>query len=651
MGRALAITTKWLCVLSPLLAWMPEPAAAQGCEWARGFQSPGASDPLRALTVFDDGTGPALYAGGEFTTAGDVAANRIAKWDGTQWSALRSGMNGSVLGLAVFDDGTGPALYAGGEFTTAGDVAANRIAKWDGRQWSALGGGMNASVLGLAVFDDGTGPALYAGGEFTTAGGVVVNNIAKWEGRQWSALGGGTNMPVYALTVFDDGAGPALYAGGIFSGAGDVAATKIAKWNGTQWSALGTGIHGPYVNALAVFDDGTGPALYAGGEFIIAGDIAANRIAKWDGTRWSVLGSGVNSSIRALMVFGDGSGPALYAGGDFTAAGGVAAHHLAKWDGTQWSAIGSGMNFAVSVLRVFDNGTGPALYAGGEFTTADAIAANYIAKWDGMQWSAIGSGSGMSQLLSALTVFDNGTGPALYAGGNFSAAGSAAANYVARWDGIQWSALGSGVIGQFPYVSALTIFDDGSGSALYAGGQFTTAGGVVVNNIAKWDGTQWSALGSGLGVEGCDSCGHVLALTVFDDGSGPALYAGGGFTRAGGVVVNSIAKWNGTQWSALGSGVNGEFASVLALTVFDDGSGPALYAGGGFTTAGGVAANYIANWNGAQWSTLGSGMNRPVYALTVFNDGSSPALYAGGQFTTAGGTTSSRIAAWRCATP
>src|SRR5712692_8839425 len=359
------------------------------------------------------------------------------------------------------------------------------------------------------------------------------------------------------------------------------------------------------------------------------------------------------------------------------------------------------MNFAVSVLRVFDNGTGPALYAGGEFTTADAIAANYIAKWDGMQWSAIGSGSGMSQLLSALTVFDNGTGPALYAGGNFSAAGSAAANYVARWDGIQWSALGSGVIGQFPYVSALTVFDDRSGSALYAGGQFITAGGVLVNNIAKWDGTQWSALGSGLGVEGCDSCGHVLALTVFDDGSGPALYAGGGFTRAGGVVVNSIAKWDGTQWSALGSGMNGEFASVLALTVFDDGSGPALYAGGGFTTAGGVAANYIAkwdsaqwstlgsgmdsvvraltvfedgggpalyagggfttaggllvnniaNWNGTQWSALSSGMNRPVYALIVFNDGSSPALYAAGQFTTAGGTTSSRIAAWRCATP
>src|SRR5216684_45618 len=594
MGRALAITTKWLCVLSPLLAWMPEPAAAQGCEWARGFQSPGASDPLRALTVFDDGTGPALYAGGEFTTAGDVAANRIAKWDGTQWSALRSGMNGSVLGLAVFDDGTGPALYAGGEFTTAG--------------------------------------------------GVVVNNIAKWEGRQWSALGGGTNMPVYALTVFDDGAGPALYAGGIFSGAGDVAATKIAKWNGTQWSALGTGIHGPYVNALAVFDDGTGPALYAGGEFIIAGDIAANRIAKWDGTRWSVLGSGVNSSIRALMVFGDGSGPALYAGGDFTAAGGVAAHHLAKWDGMQWSAIGSGsgMSQLLSALTVFDNGTGPALYAGGNFSAAGSAAANYVARWDGIQWSALGSGViGQFPYVSALTIFDDGSGSALYAGGQFTTAGGVVVNNIAKWDGTQWSALGSGVGAS---VNALTVFDDGSGSALYVGGGFSHIGGERFNFIAKWDGTQWSHLGSGMNGE----FASVLALTVFDDGSGPALYAGGGFTTAGGVAANYIAKWDSAQWSTLGSGMD---SVVRALTVFEDGGGPALYAGGGFTTAGGLLVNNIANWNGTQWSALSSGMNRPVYALIVFNDGSSPALYAGGQFTTAGGTTSSRIAAWRCATP
>jgi hypothetical protein len=130
MRGSLAIATKWLCVLSPLLPWVAAPVAAQSCEWASGFQSPGASDPVRALAVFDDGKGSALYAGGEFTTAGDVAANRIAKWNSTQWSGLGSGMNGSVLALAAFDDGTGPALYAGGEFTTAGDTTSSRIAAW-----------------------------------------------------------------------------------------------------------------------------------------------------------------------------------------------------------------------------------------------------------------------------------------------------------------------------------------------------------------------------------------------------------------------------------------------------------------------------------------------------------------------------------------
>jgi hypothetical protein len=97
-----------------------------------------------ALTVFDDGTGPALYAGGAFTSAGGVSANRIAKWNGSAWSALGSGMNARVDALTVFDDGTGPALYAGGFFTTAGGVSANRIAKWNpGAPGSAARIGMN----------------------------------------------------------------------------------------------------------------------------------------------------------------------------------------------------------------------------------------------------------------------------------------------------------------------------------------------------------------------------------------------------------------------------------------------------------------------------------------------------------------------------
>jgi hypothetical protein len=74
--------------------------------------------------------------------------------------------------------------------------------------------------------------------------------------------------------------------------------------------------------------------------------------------------------------------------------------------------------------------------------------------------------------------------------------------------------------------------------------------------------------------------------------------------------------------------------------VGDDGL---LYAGGSFTTAGGVAAKAIARWDGIQWHSLGSGLNGHVYALAVGPDGS---LYAGGNFTTAGDKMSSRIAQW-----
>ncbi|HTE05015.1 MAG TPA: hypothetical protein VK824_02385 [Planctomycetota bacterium] len=66
---------------------------------------------------------------------------------------------------------------------------------------------------------------------------------------------------------------------------------------------FGTLAVGTVINALAVFDDGGGPALYAGGAFISAGGVAANSIAKWNGTLWSALGSGVNGDVSALTVF------------------------------------------------------------------------------------------------------------------------------------------------------------------------------------------------------------------------------------------------------------------------------------------------------------------------------------------------------------
>ena len=183
---------------------------------------------------------------------------------------------------------------------------------------------------------------------------------------------------------------------------------------------------------------------------------------------------------------------------------------------------------------------------------------------------------------------------------------------------------------------ALTVYN----GELISGGTFTTAGDVPCNKIARWNGSAWQPLGTGMGASYPNSpC--VYALTVYNGG----LIAGGYFDTAGSLGANCIARWDGTSWQPLGTGMN---SSVHALTVYNG----ALIAGGYFTTAGGVSANYIARWNSPSWQPLGTGMAGAtglypypdVQALTVY-DGE---LIAGGNFTTAGGNISRYWARWSC---
>jgi hypothetical protein len=354
-----------------------------GLGWTSEFAGSGMNGAILATVIVDDGSGPVLFAGGEFTEADGTAASRIARWDGEAWSPVGGGMNGFVAALVEFDDGSGPALYAGGGFSTAGGVAATGIARWDGEAWSSVGGGVQGSVRSLAVYDDGSGPVLFAGGFFASAGGVPAASIAKWDGTAWSPLGGGMLGFVEALEVFDDGSGPSLFAGGLFVQAGGVPGTAYAaRWSGGVWSPLGGGMNNPIYSLLA-FDDGTGPALYAGGAFTLAGGVPADRIARWDGVAWSPLASGMNSTVRSLAAFddGSGSGPAIYAAGFFTIAGGSVANRVARWMDGDWEAVGSGLDGTVMSLSVLETPEERGLIAGGYFSAAGGEAASRLAAW------------------------------------------------------------------------------------------------------------------------------------------------------------------------------------------------------------------------------------------------------------------------------
>jgi RHS repeat-associated protein len=475
------------------------------------------------------------------------------------------------------------------------------------------GGGRR--VLALAVFDDGQGggPALYAGGDFAQAGGVPAANLARWNGRGWTAVGGGTNGAVRALAVYDDGSGggPALYAGGDFTAAGGAAAVNgVARWNGASWSALtggsggGSGVSGVQgsVYALAVYDDGLGggPALYAGGAFSAAGGAAAANVARWRGGAWSAVGTGggVDGTVYALASFGG----RLVAGGAFGHAGGQTAPSLAQWNGSAWSAVAFGTDGTVYALEVWNG----ALYLGGDFTNAGLAQQPVygIARWDGGSgWSGLAGGlsdevlAGVAapQEVQALAVFDDGAGAKLYATGQFMR-GDAANLYqgAARWDGAAWTAVGSGFDMQGYGGAALAVFDDGSGAGamLYAGGGFNTAGGLGAHQVARWNGKTWGVFGSG----GTGADAGVAALAVFDDGAGagPALYAGGDFTTVAGLAAGHAARWDATLWSQLGAGTDARVASLAALA-----APAALYAGGDFAHAGGMAAAYLAAWPAA----------------------------------------------------
>ena len=99
-------------------------ALAQPCEphWVERFPAADLNKLAGTLTVIDDGSGsgPALYAGGLFTVAGNRPVNHVARFDGRTWFGLGNGLDKGPSALLWFDDGSGPALYATGSFTASG---------------------------------------------------------------------------------------------------------------------------------------------------------------------------------------------------------------------------------------------------------------------------------------------------------------------------------------------------------------------------------------------------------------------------------------------------------------------------------------------------------------------------------------------------
>jgi hypothetical protein len=646
----------------------------------------GVNDIVNAVEV--DASNNCIYIGGSFSTAGEIIATRVARYDLTnkKWESLSGvattigsytyktageglGTSGSAV-YALYWDSVNGRLFVGGAFTKvqSDQIDANNIAYWTpgpgnsaSGSWSPLNGDGGQGVIDgiggvYAITGDGTN--IYVGGQFLSAyiGGSSTNvfNIAYWEPTvpTWNVLGGnfssrGTSGPVYALTWVASGLPnitSGLFVGGDFQtvelgGSGPTMANNIALWSpsgGGLWYEIYQGV-GP----------GAVPGTVSSTVRALAWDSANNKLF-------------IGGSFLQVNWY-DGSTAQTY---DYP--------YMVVWTPSNIShpnAEGAWSNSVTSMdLSVYSLNYGSGdVYAGGQFTTAGGQTVNYVARWDtaAAAWTplpdlpAIGPGRGVNAIVNSVKY--HSTGDIVITGGTFTRAYEAKSNiivnYVAYYGNTTytWYPLAETVLpygvknASAPSGIIYAIAADASNSLMYVGGDFINAGGIYASNIAKYNystNVWYPFIDSTTKINGTDA--PVRAL--FWDGFS-TLYVGGEFVTAGGTTVNHIAKLDPSAnvWSPLtdGSG-NGTDGPVYCISNYISD----FYIGGSFANAGGHSANNVASWNGSIWAPLlgtlysGNGTDGPVYAILAYYGLLNTGIVIGGLFNNAGGQGVTNIAIW-----
>ncbi|MBI2722805.1 MAG: T9SS type A sorting domain-containing protein [Bacteroidetes bacterium] len=256
----------------------------------------------------------------------------------------------------------------------------------------------------------------------------------------------------------------------------------------------------------------------------------------------------------------------------------------------------------------------------------------------------------------------------LYAGGNFRTTGSDTIKGIARWNGVKWDSLGSGL--KYPGKALGIAYYNGE---LYVAGNFTKVGGIQTNAIAKWNGTTWSAVPPGIGTvvfdlyiynnqlfvggmfapidttiskaivrrigNGWYSVGNpqwsITKIKTIQNYNGE-IYAAGSFE----ADSRNILRWNGNVWQTVGNGIIGNGSidvPINKMIVYQN----KLYIAGNFITQDGNAGNNIVSWDGNTFSDVGGGTGQ-IFDMTVYNN----KLYVVGNFSNAGGIVANNIAYW-----
>lgn len=634
--------------------------AYEGFEQARGW--------INAILPWGD----SLLVAGSFEFDDGRRPTGLLMWTGAGWVDYAVGLRNaeparlSVLDLAV----AGDTLYACGTSTHVGGVESPSIARRVlGGPWEPLGTGLDGpgqvdttldNAFALAV---GPGGMVYVGGYFEGAGDVAAHNLAAWDGAAWHAVGTGIEEPVRMLET--DERGDLLIVSSLWNGQGP-SGTVLTRWDGTTLERVGE-TEADFFSAVRRLPDGrtlvsavrvdgwsqesrvlewmdgaflpvsdsvtgtihdfapSGPgAFVAAGGFFTSGGGSAVNLARWDGTWQSMIpdeNHGLDGRVDVVKVRPDG----IYAAGMFRRAGGVARPYIARWHDGAWFDVGPPLNGPVFDLA-FLPGNQPIV--SGNFTGSEGTSLPHLAILDGDVWKAPGDITSADAWL--VEACPDGS---IYAN-SVSVDGTSS---LARWDGLSWTAISA-----YRYVVDLLCTPDGT---LYAGGQFSSIGGVASRGLARWNGSEWTDLSAGMSTFEVQS----FAWDPVRD----RLAVGGSFGVAGPEPGRNLGLFGPFGWETVADETDG-IRVPTARSVAVDPDGRLVLGSTSSSQPSSPPFGALVAWADGRWYTFGEGIGRgPVHVFQWEEinglDRAGDLLAIGGHFSAAGGLPANNIALWRYA--
>ncbi len=463
---------------------------------------------------------------------------------------------------------------------------------------------------------DGTGPSaarLFVGGAFRFVGSTPCAGAAIFDPSQrtWQLLPAGMFDHVRAATV--DGQGNLVVGGSRV--VGSAVQHRVARWNGSTWTMLG-GLFDAPVLSLAGFGS---VDVLAGGEFTQNGATSLSRVANWNGTAWVSLGSGISGGLSpqvdAICLHPSGD---VIVGGTFALAGGQPAANIARWNGANWQALGAGRPPQVISLAALANGD----------LFAVSLGQSLPELWNGVSWSSVpglqppfvGFGGTWIGALASRVSFQ---GDELLVVGNFRIGSQDrhAAVLTNFGFGYAYNATDIGLEGPaFVAPSRFRMAVDAVTGRVALAGPMIRANGVDVSGSAAFSGFEVDPLGDGLG-----SAGMVMASATLPNGD---LVIGGMFQSIGKDAVPLVARSaNGEDWVApkIGAWPAVGGVDVRAFSAAPDGS---LLVAGAMTLTGNTGADVL-RYDGVNWSGFGPS---PFlgYGANAVLQGANGTIYAGG---------------------